>query len=137
MNRRMAEHLHNCPSGHPIVLGYYPRRSGATQAELSLAAIKPSRKVPFAAMLEDLVHLELSDVAANALPSGAVIPGARLGVKKQMSPCIDCEFSLVPLFLPDLASLFLGGHVYEEIFALPPFWRPTRVRVGASRAPGD
>ncbi|KAI1796703.1 hypothetical protein LXA43DRAFT_879118 [Ganoderma leucocontextum] len=98
LNRRMAEHLHNCPSGRPILLGYYPRQRGADQAELSLARIRPGMKVPFAGMLEDLVHLELADMAANALPSGAVIPGERLGVNKRRSTCVDC------------------GRIHEEIF---------------------
>ncbi|KAI1781998.1 hypothetical protein LXA43DRAFT_1104962 [Ganoderma leucocontextum] len=29
MNRRTAEHLHLCPSGRPLLLGYYPRPRGA------------------------------------------------------------------------------------------------------------
>ncbi|KAI1784130.1 hypothetical protein LXA43DRAFT_902196 [Ganoderma leucocontextum] len=98
LNRRTAEHLHNCPSGRPILLGYYPRPRGLDQAELSLARIRPGMKVPFAGMLEDLVHLELADIAVNALPSGAVIPGERLGVNKRRSTCVDCR------------------HVHEEIF---------------------
>ncbi|PIL25422.1 hypothetical protein GSI_13312 [Ganoderma sinense ZZ0214-1] len=98
MNRRTAEHLHNCPSGRPVLLGYYPRPPNATDAELSLARIKPGRKVPFARMLEELVHLQLADVAANADPSGVVVPGQRLGANQARRPCIDC------------------GHVHDEIF---------------------
>ncbi|KAI1794780.1 hypothetical protein LXA43DRAFT_882957 [Ganoderma leucocontextum] len=98
MNRRMAEHLHKCPSGRPLLLGYYPRPHGAAQAELSLARIKPGVKVPFADMLEELVHLELADIASNALPSGAVKPGERRGVNRRRRPCVDC------------------GRTHEEIF---------------------
>ncbi|KAI1784425.1 hypothetical protein LXA43DRAFT_901681 [Ganoderma leucocontextum] len=98
MNRRTAEHLHNCPSGRPILLGYYPRPRGADQAELSPARIKPGPKVPFAQMLEDLVHLELADLVAHALPSGTVMAWERLGVYQRRPPCVDC------------------GHLHQEIF---------------------
>lgn len=98
MNRRTADHLRNCPSGRPIILGYYPRPRGAT---LSLARVQPGRKFPFGAMLEDLVHLELAHRAANMLPTGAVMPGQRLGVNKKRSPCVDCESSHVLPFLTD------------------------------------
>lgn len=101
MNRRMAEHLHNCLYGRPIILGYYPRPLDATQAELSLARVKPGRKAPFAGMLEDLVHLELADIAINMLPTGVVMPGQRQGVNRERSPCIDCGSSHVPPYLPD------------------------------------
>ena len=82
MNHRTAEHFHNCPSGKPLLLDYYPRPASASQAKLSLARIKPGVKVPFADMLEELIHIELTDIAANTLPSGAILSGQCLGVNR-------------------------------------------------------
>ena len=116
MNRRTTEHFHNCPSGKPLLLDYYPRLASASQAELSLAQIKPGVKVPFADMLEELIHIKLADIAANALPSGAILSGQRLGVNRRRPPCVDCEWtSSASCFLPTPLS-FPGGHVHEEIF---------------------
>lgn len=65
MSRRTAEHFHNCSSAQPLLLSYYLRPPGASQAE-----------VPFADMLEEPIHFGLADIAANILPSGhgAVLP---------------------------------------------------------------
>ena len=66
-------------------------------------------------MLEDLVHLELADMAANMLPTGVIMPGQRLGVIQERTPCIDCESSHVLPVSFD-GTLFAGGHVHEEVF---------------------
>ena len=84
-----------------IILGYYPRPHGATQAELSLARVQHGRKVPFASMLEGLVHYELADRAVDMGFTGVVMPSQCLGVNKERSPCIDCESSHVLLSLSD------------------------------------
>lgn len=78
-SRYMVEHLHNCSSGRPTVLGYYltPRNKtrGAPPCQSESSLVTGSHKVQCSATLKDLIHLEFPDITTNALPSGDVIPG--------------------------------------------------------------
>ncbi|EJF56433.1 hypothetical protein BD309DRAFT_878036 [Dichomitus squalens] len=105
LNRRYSEHLRNCPSLHPVLLGYYPPNPDESPEDLAAGRIKPGRMVPYVQRLERLVHLELADVAVNAPYLSPTLPhqtpkGSRMGIVPERVPCKSCH------------------HVHEEIFSL-------------------
>ena len=112
MNRRLAEHNNKCGSSHPILINFYPTPDetneptpGASdestgepatdvhhsQPNLTLSMIRPGEKLLYSHMLECLVHLELSDIAANSHPALGIVPGGRTGAHIPRRPCVDCE----------------------------------------------
>ena len=106
INRRLAEHNHRCRTLRPVLLGYYPTPDATIEDELdandasdrepdlALSTIKPGTKVPYARVLERLVHLELADVAANSHPTLGIVTGGRLGANRPRTPCVDCKYSV-------------------------------------------
>lgn len=141
INRRLAEHNHRCRSLRPVLLGYCPTPSATIEdepdaneasdsepaASLALSTIRPSTKVPYASVLERLVHLELADVAANNHPTLGIVTGRRLGVNRQRIPCVDCKYS-IQRYLYSISSAFSGGHIHEEIFTFRRLPEPLRGR---------
>ena len=111
MNRRLAEHNNKCRSSRPALLNFYPTpetneptpgasdestgelatNANPSQPNLTLSMIQPGEKSLYSHMLERLVHLELSDIAANSHPALGIISGGRTGVQMPRRPCADCK----------------------------------------------
>ena len=68
--RRLREHRRNCPSFRPILLGH-------------------TAVAPYCDQLERLVHLELTDLAAQSYPPGRNAP---------RTCCQDCQYGISFLF---------------------------------------
>ena len=112
-NRRIFEHLNRCgPALRPIFLGVWPQPAGGSQPdELYAGHIVTGPPVPYAALLEKLLHLCLADLAQNRpyvlapwpfgirfVPaSAATAAGLRAGPKPWTTPCGSCT-----LLLPSL-----------------------------------
>ncbi|KAI1790815.1 hypothetical protein LXA43DRAFT_890172 [Ganoderma leucocontextum] len=92
---RFSQHRRRCPSSHPVLLGSYPSRS----------------TVPFANLLERLVHLELTDLAARSYPAGRTAPRPR---------CRDCGSTHVEIFtfkrVPGLPYNYEWEHIIRPVF---------------------
>ena len=74
VSRRLREHRRRCPSFKAQLLGQYPPATPSPGTY--------TRGVPFAGALERLVHLELTDLAAQSNPSG------RMATRVH---CPDCQ----------------------------------------------
>ena len=99
VSRRLREHRWCCPSFKAQLLGQYPPATPRTH----------TCEVPFAGALERLVHLELTDLAAQSNPSGRTATRVL---------CPDCQYTLAFVRIcPSLTLLCsIGRAVHVEIF---------------------
>ncbi|KAI1782586.1 hypothetical protein LXA43DRAFT_905388 [Ganoderma leucocontextum] len=99
--RRLYQHRSRCPSFNPFLLGYYPSKTQKIY----------SRPVPFADLLERLVHLELTELAARSYPAGKTATRPR---------CQDCGSVHVEIFtfkrVPGMPDNYEWEHIVRPVF---------------------
>lgn len=93
LTRRLADWRH-CVGSPPALLGFWPRE---TDDDITSAHLQVGLPGPYAAMLEKLVHIELTDLAVNApylvTTSGTTSRGLRRGPRVFRRRCPKCGSS--------------------------------------------